>query len=121
MKKLIAISAFAALTMQITGCATIINDKTQRVNVTTSNGEKSELTIAGKTFEAPGIVDVKRSQDPLIIESKTDKCASKTVANSKVDPVFFVNILSGGAFGSTTDYASDKMWKYEDTIQVSCK
>lgn len=121
MKKLIAISAFAALTMQITGCATIINDKTQRVNITTSNGEKSEFIIAGKTVEAPGIVDVKRSQDPLIIESKTDKCASKTVANSKVDPVFFVNILSGGAFGSTTDYASDKMWKYEDTIQVSCK
>lgn len=34
------------------------------------------------------------------------------LAQTGVEPTFWVNILSGGVFGSTTDYASDAMYVY---------
>jgi len=43
------------------------------------------------------------------------------VAEKSVDPKFFVNILSGGSFGSTTDYSTEKMWKYNENVVISCK
>lgn len=117
--KLITISALSI--SMLSGCATILNDDFQKVNVTTSNGEQAELSANGKTFTAPSVVDIARSEDALIISSADGKCASQTVANNEVDPKFFINILSGGAFGSTTDYTTEKMWKYQDTIEVNCK
>lgn len=67
----------------------------------------------------PSIVTVKRSKKDLIVRSKN--CNDQKLLASKVNPVFFVNILSGGAFGSTTDYATDAMWKYDDNINLNCQ
>ena len=40
--------------------------------------------------------------------------------NRKISSLFWVNILSGGAFGSTTDYATGAMYEYEpSTYMVS--
>jgi len=38
-----------------------------------------------------------------------------------VDPKFFVNVLSGGPFGSSTDYGTEKMWKYAENVTIACK
>ena len=103
------------------GCATILNDDAQNVNLLTSNGEKISGTINGVQFQGPGIVSIMRSQDDAIIVANTEGCTPQTVAPSSVDMKFFINILSGGAFGSTTDYASDDMWKYENSITINCK
>jgi hypothetical protein len=104
-----------------TGCASIINDKTQNVNVVTSNGHKAEVNIDGMPFQAPGVASFKRAKGDKIITTRDPKCNQTTVAPSTVDNVFFINILSGGVFGSTTDYATEKMWKYQDTVTISCK
>jgi uncharacterized protein YceK len=120
MKKIALITAALSVSL-LSGCATILNDDLQKVNLVTSNGEKADLQVNGQTVTAPTVIDVKRTKDALMITSTDGKCAQSTVANSKVDPVFFVNILSGGAFGSTTDYSTEKMWQYEDKIEVNCK
>jgi hypothetical protein len=103
------------------GCASIINDKNQNINVVTSNGRKAEVLIDGMPFQAPGVASVKRTKADKIITSKDPKCTQTTVAPSTVDNVFFINILSGGVFGSTTDYSTEKMWKYQDTVMISCR
>lgn len=103
------------------GCASILNEKTQKINVTTSTGEKAQVLIDGMPFEAPGIATVTRTKADKVITSKDPKCNESTIVPSKVDTVFFINVLSGGVFGSTTDYASEKMWKYDDTVTISCK
>jgi hypothetical protein len=105
----------------ISGCASILNEKTQNINVVTSNGHKTEVSIDGMPFQAPGVASVKRAKSDKIITSKDPKCTQTTVAPSSVDNVFFINILSGGVLGSTTDYATDKMWKYQDTVMVTCR
>ena len=105
----------------VSGCATILNEDSQKINVATSNGEAIKGSINGVPFEAPGIVSIQRSQDDAILVASTEGCTSQTVVPSSVDPKFFINILSGGAFGSTTDYASDDMWKYENSVTINCK
>lgn len=119
MKKLLGLSAIATVVL-MTGCASILNSKTQMVNITTSNGEKIVATADGQPFQVPGIVGLQRSQADKIITTSQSNCNPQTLAPRKVDPIFFINILSGGALGSTTDYATEKMWKYDDNLVISC-
>lgn len=114
--KLAALAAIVGLT----GCATILNDDYQSVNVFSSNAQKISGTIDGAPFEGPGVVKIKRENADKIIMVNDEDCVQQTVATKSVDSIFFVNILSGGAFGSTTDFASEKMWKYEDSIEIAC-
>lgn len=120
LKKLSAATLVAAM-LAATGCATIINDKTQKVNINTSNGAKVTGTVDGVPFQAPGIVDLTRSKQDKVLVVDDANCSKETIAAKKLDPIFFINFLSGGAFGSTTDYASEKMWKYDENLTISCK
>ncbi|QEL56873.1 adenosine deaminase [Chromobacterium paludis] len=120
MKRLL-LPAAAVLALSLTGCASILNDQTQQVNVSSSTGSEIKGTVDGTPFKAPGIVELKRENKNKIFMTETEGCAAKTVVEKSVDPKFFINILSGGAFGSTTDYSTEKMWKYADNVVVSCK
>lgn len=121
MKTLLTTITLAFALTTVSGCASIINEKTQKVNVVTSTGDKAEVSIDGMPFEAPGIATVVRSKADKIITTKNPKCTASTIMPSSVDNVFWINILSGGVFGSTTDYSTEKMWKYQDTVTVTCK
>lgn len=116
----IAIIAASVSLVLMTGCASILNEDTQQINISSSNGKEIQGTIDGAPFTAPGIVAVKRQNNAKIINVDTAGCAKQTVVDSTVDSKFFINILSGGAFGSTTDYATEKMWKYSDSVVISC-
>ena len=50
----------------------------------------------------------------------TEGCAPETAMPKSVDSKFFINIISGGVFGSTTDYTTEKMWRYSETVVVAC-
>lgn len=123
MKKVVQIATLAIAATALTGCATILSGKTQSINVTTSNGEQEKVTISGEngsqTVSVPGIVTVNKGGN-LTISPESSDCSSQIVAK-KVDSTFFVNILSGGAWGSTTDYVSDSMWSYDENITLNCK
>mgnify|MGYP006266967637 FL=1 len=105
----------------LSGCATIINDSTQKINISTSTGEKVDVNVDGIPFQAPGIATVQRKKGDKLITTKDTRCAQSTILPSSVDPVFFINVLSGGVLGSTTDYVSEKMWRYEENVVVSCQ
>lgn len=118
MKKLL----IAAVTLAIlSGCSTIINDQNQKVNVTTSNGGAVKGTVNGVPFSAPGIVALSRENKSKVFITDNANCAKETVAEKTVDPIFFVNLLSGGPIGSSIDYGTEKMWKYADNITIACK
>jgi hypothetical protein len=107
--------------LNITGCASILNDKTQAVNVSSSTGSDIQGTVNGMPFKAPGVVNLIREKNDKIFLTETEGCAKTTVVEKNVDGKFWINILSGGAFGSSTDYSTDKMWKYNENVIISCK
>lgn len=71
-------------------------------------------------FTAPSIVSVKRAKADKIMMVESPGCQKQTLLNSNVDNKFFINILSGGTFGSSTDYGTEKMWKYQDAVNIVC-
>lgn len=117
-KTLIAVT-FAA--SSLCGCSTILNEEVQSVNISSSNAAPIEGTIDGEPFTGPGIVSVKRENKDKLVTVTTANCAKETLLAKQVDSTFFINVLSGGALGSSTDYASEKMWKYDDNVVIPCK
>ncbi len=117
------VAAYVAIAsaVALSGCASILNEKTQPINVSSSTGGEIKGKVDGVPFSGPGVVNVVRENKNKIIVAETTGCAKETVIEKNVDPKFFVNILSGGAFGSTTDYSTEKMWKYSENVVVSCK
>ncbi len=118
--KTVATLAIAAA-FALSGCATILNDETQNINVSSSNGKAIKGNIDGVPFTGPGIVSVKREDKDKILVADTEGCAKQTALNKSVDSKFFINILSGGVFGSTTDYSTEQMWRYDESVVVSCQ
>ncbi|HOI83724.1 MAG TPA: hypothetical protein PKW30_05405 [Campylobacterales bacterium] len=118
MNKIALLSVIASGALLFTGCATILDGKTQKINLSSTKSKTVE--IDGQQFSSPGIVTLQRSGEDKIIKVKD--CGDKTILLKKeVNPTFFVNILSGGVFGSTTDYSSDSMWRYDQSnINVDC-
>ena len=119
--KLHRLALLGASVFLFSGCASILNDKEQAINVNTSTGKSISGTVNGQSFTAPGVVYVPRENKNKVFTTDEPGCAKETVADKSVDGVFFVNILSGGVFGSTTDYGTERMWKYADTVTISCQ
>lgn len=119
MKKLACYAALGTVVL-MSGCASILNEQTQQVNVSASNGKPVQGSVDGKTFTTPGVVSLQRAKGSKVVTSSTEGCAKETAVVSTVDPKFFINILSGGVFGSTTDYSTEKMWKYADNVVIAC-
>ncbi|AEX99979.1 hypothetical protein GU3_01115 [Oceanimonas sp. GK1] len=110
----------AGVVISLSGCASILTDKTQRINVVSSSSQKLQVQIDGRTQNAPGIITVQKENKDKTLSVVTQGCEQQIALNKEVEPTFFVNILSGGAFGSTTDYATEKMWRYQDSVEIKC-
>lgn len=119
MQKLVLSAAMVSVAL-LSGCASILNEKTQQVNVSSSTGKDIKGTVDGIPFTAPGIVSLQRQKASKIFNVDTAGCAKQTSVENTVDPKFFINLLSGGTFGSSTDYSTEKMWKYADNVVISC-
>lgn len=115
--KVLAVS-FAAISA--VGCSTILTEDTQRLNVVSSSDKQFTVEVDGVKQKAPGIITVKKENKDKTLTVISPECSQQVALNKEVEPTFFVNILSGGAFGSTTDYASEKMWRYQDSVQINC-
>ncbi len=109
------------IVLTLTGCASILNDQTQPINVSSSTGSNISGTVNGAPFKGPGVVNLVRENKNKIFVTETEGCTKETVAEKSVDMKFFINVLSGGPLGSSTDYATDKMWKYDENVVINCK
>jgi uncharacterized protein YceK len=117
MKKAILITVPLISTILFSGCATLISGKTQKINVTSYPSHK-EVTIGSQSVITPSIITVERSKKDLVVKSKD--CDKQKLLSSRINPVFFVNLLSGNVFGSTTDYMTGSMWEYDDNVHLEC-
>jgi hypothetical protein len=105
----------------LTGCASILNEADQKINITTPDNKSINGDVNGVKFVGPGVVSVKRENAAKIVNVETAGCTKTTTLPNEVDSKFWINILSGGPFGSSTDYGTGKMWKYQDNVAIACK
>ena len=82
------------LVTALTGCASILNDKTQSINVSSSSGSEISGTVNGMPFKGPGVVSLVRENKDKIFVTETEGCVKETIAEKSVDTKFFINILS---------------------------
>jgi len=120
MRQVLGFLSILCIVILFGGCATILSGKTQSINVTTEQGKKYTALINGQKYSIPAVIELTRENKDKILTLE-DCPDQKILLHKEINPVFFVNILSGGVFGSTTDYASDSMWKYQpENINVKC-
>lgn len=117
MKKMLLAST---IVLVMTGCASVVNEKTQVVNVQSSDGRPVKGTVNGQPFSGPGPVYLTRENRDKLFVTETAGCAHNTVAPKQMDSIFWGNVLIGGFFGSTTDSATEKMWKYQESVTIPC-
>ena len=105
------------------GCATILNDDVQTLNVHTTNNTATTAAVGGYQINTPTAIKVERAKDNLVITTNNNKCQPVTTIESKLSPLFWYNAVlpASGLYGSTTDYATGNMWEYEKTdLFINC-
>jgi len=120
MKKTILLSIGLGMAFMFSGCATIFSGTTEKISVN-SNPSNIKFKLDQAEYMTPSVITVKRENEDKLIQVENPQCKKTIVLNKKINPVFFVNILSGGVFGSTTDYLTGAMWKYNDNVNINCK
>lgn len=101
------------------GCASILKGKTQQVTIL-SNVEDAENLVNGQRIgKTPYTGQIKRASDMTLTLSKAGYQAKTITIDTSVEPIFFGNVVCGGAPGSTTDYATGSMYKVSNsTINI---
>lgn len=95
------------------GCATILGGSTQLL-IVNSNVDGAEVRLNDiRLGVTPLTVNLERGQTGVLKVTADGYKPHSVALNKKVSSLFFVNILSGGAFGSSTDYSTGAMYEYE--------
>lgn len=96
----------------LAGCASIVSGTSQVVSVN-SNVDQAEVRINGTTVgRTPYNGQIKRGKDTVVEVSKSGYGTQSTTLSTKLEPIFWGNIIFGGVIGSTTDLATGACWEY---------
>ena len=115
MKKII----FMMMTLVLSGCASIMGDETQSINLRTSDNKNVKVRVRDYKNEAvytiPGKVTVARSHNDLIVTTVNTDCITptKTVIPSKIDPKsewIYTNVSK-----------IEGLWHYDDMYTINVK
>lgn len=104
------------LAMVYSGCATVLDGSSQPVNID-SSPHGARIYVNGiEVGTTPLSMQMKRSKSTMILAKKNGYEDQQLALQTKINGTFWVNILTGGPFGSTTDYASDAMVEYSPNM-----
>ncbi len=117
-KTMLFLTTASVSVLVLSGCATIMTGNTQKINLVSSKPQTVEIN--GTTYQAPGIIELAKTNHDQVATVK--ECNKKVYLKKEIEPTFWGNVILGGLLGSTTDFASNSMWKYEPSnIDVECK
>ena len=103
---------FVAILSSCIGCATLVGGGGQRVSID-SNVHGADVIFNGVLVgRTPFNGVVKRSESGQVEIRMRGYRRVVTTFGSSIRPLFFGNIISGGFFGSSTDYGTGAMYEY---------
>ena len=118
MKKVIGYALFAIALAGLTGCAGMINGKTQAVNIESNvKGATIELVKANGSVTQLGTTpytgSLPRTKGARLVFKKAGYADKSYILEPKLSLVFFLNFLvPSGTFSSTTDISNETLWEY---------
>jgi hypothetical protein len=99
------------LSLLMVSCATIV-DGTDQIVTIDSNVKDADVIFNGVNVgRTPFTGKVKKAKDPVIMVKKDGYEPTQQVLSTTVPTIFWGNIIIGGFFGSTTDYATGAMYE----------
>ena len=97
------------------------------IHVKVKDEEKVNVKVKGTELEAPGVVKVNKSKEDLSLTVINEDCAQQIKLESHVEPTFWINVINGvlvsplgGSISSSIDAASEKMWTYQESVEIIC-
>jgi uncharacterized protein YceK len=129
MKSAIGITSCITTALALSGCASIISEKTQPVSVQTIMDNKEVAGIGcvlqndeGKWFiTSPGSTVINKSTADMTVDCKNDKTIGHDVVVSKSNGSVWGNILLGGGVGYIVDRNTGAGFDYPTVITVELK
>lgn len=116
MKKII--KASIGLLLLTTSCSSIINGTKQTVTID-SNVKGADININGTSVgTTPFTGKIPRGSSTQIYVSKEGYESKNIILNSDIEPIFWGNIIIGGVFGSSTDFGTGALYKYNPATVV---
>lgn len=122
MKRAVTILALSILGLGLTGCATIVKDKSDTVTILTPNCPAgTSCKISNKkgswVVQTPNTITVPKSDDSLLVICSTpDGREISGSLESKDGGMIWGNILFGGIIGAVVDARTDASRDYGDSI-----
>jgi len=113
---------FFTIPLVLSACSTIFNGSSQTITFDSNVKEGIQIYADGAIVcnKTPCVVDIDRHSGPMTIIAKAKGYDDVIMQNkTKIAPAFWGNILLYG-MGSTTDFATNAMWKYsQDGIYIN--
>lgn len=101
-----------ALVAALAGCASIVAGTSQVVSIN-SNVQGANVAINGSQVGlTPFTGSIARGKDTTVTVSKAGYQPQTVTLSTKIEPIFFGNIIFGGFIGSTTDLATGALFEY---------
>lgn len=103
-------------TLSISGCATIIDGTTQNITFNSQPNGVKIFVNGAQIGVTPLTTQIKRSKDTIILAQKAGYQDQQIQLQTKLNTYFWGNIICGGVYGSTTDYASGAITEYSPSM-----
>lgn len=114
-----------AFVVLLTACSTIFSGSSQTITFDSNVKENIEIYANGALVcnKTPCTVDIDRISGPMTILAKAKGYEDAVMQDkTKINPIFWANILLIYPTGSTTDFATSAMWKYsQDGIYINMR
>ena len=119
MKIVILLAAIG--TLAISGCATVVNGRTEPLGLS-SNPAGAEVSIDGGVMKVmtPTSVELKRDENHSFVFHKDGYQDSSATVTSGTSGWVWGNLLAGGIVGGVVDFATGAAYKFsDDTLSVN--
>jgi hypothetical protein len=122
MKTSIALSLVGALALG--ACASIIEGRTQNVQVNTNPALQADCIFKdkkGQEYRArvPGAVTVNRGDGPLLVQCYVQGGKGDSIVEETLEPWALGNVLLGGVIGIAVDGYTGAYQKYPDQVTIT--
>jgi hypothetical protein len=101
-----------ALVAALAGCASIVAGTSQVVSINSNVGGATVAINGSQVGVTPFTGSIARGKDTTVTVSKAGYQPQTITLSTKIEPIFFGNIIFGGLIGSTTDLATGALFEY---------